>query len=152
MLDYSTIQVINPDMGLNPSSTSLIIWWIFVGVALALFVSIKMNNTSGGIFAGLFFLIACLIFSWCIGAIQNVALIKIEAKNIEISSNVYPSAKTYPYLQKEGDKIYYYDMISTKNIEDPYQIKKETEKSFEKILFNLKNSEPQEKNNADTIK
>lgn len=152
MLDYSTIQVINPDMGLHPSSTPLIIWWIFVGVALGLFIGIKMNNTSGGIFAGLFFTIACLIFSWSVGIIQNVALIKIEAKNIEISSNVYPSEKEYPYLQKEGDKIYYYDMISTKNIEDTYQIKKETEGSFEKISFNLKNSQPQEGNNADTIK
>lgn len=55
MLDYSTIQVVNPNMGLNPSSTPLIIWWIFVGVALALFIAIKMDNVSGGIAAGLFF-------------------------------------------------------------------------------------------------
>lgn len=139
MLDYSTIQVINPDMGLHPSSTPLIIWWIFVGVALGLFIGIKMNNTSGGIFAGLFFTIACLIFSWSIGIIQNVALIKIEAKNIEISSNVYPSEKEYPYFQKEGDKVYYYDLISSKDVENSYKIKEGTKKNFEKISFNLKN-------------
>lgn len=130
MLDYSTIQVVNTDMGLNPSSTPLIIWWIFVGVALALFVTIKMNDTSGGIFAGLFFIIVCLIISWNIGAISNVALIKIEAKNIEINSNVYPSAKTYPYFQKEGDKVYYYDFIKKEIVDNPYKIKKSIEKRF----------------------
>ena len=139
MLDYSTIQVINPDMGLNPSSTSLIIWWIFVGVAIALFITIKMNNTSGGIFAGLFFIIACLIFSWCIGVIRNVALVKIEAKNIEISSNIYPSASKYPYFQKEGDKVYYYDIIWSQNIGNPYEIKEDIKDNFEQLSFNLKN-------------
>lgn len=144
MLDYSTIQIVNPNMGPHPASIPLLIGIIVLGVMIAVFITVNNDNIAGGVAVGLIFSIVCFAFGKHTGSIDNSALIKIEVKDIEISSNIYPSAKKYPYLQKEGDKVYYYDTIWARKLGDPYKIKEDIIGNFEHIVFNLKNSEPQE--------
>lgn len=66
-------------------------------------------------------------------------LIKIEVNDIKLNDYTFPQSKDYPYLKKENGKVYYYTLISGRNINNPWKIKKEIQDKFDEIVFNLEN-------------
>ena len=83
---------------------------------------------------------------------DNLAIIRFEVKDAQMTSNVYSSENFQAYLRKEGDKGYYYDMVSAKILGNSEKIRQTVEGKFQELTLNLKNSQPQEGNNADTTK
>lgn len=139
MLNYSTVEVVNPDVGLPSVDTNitilclatiiLCIIWAFMtspelGKGTLLAVSVVMVLILGARYSGLF---------------GRMELIKIEVSDVEMKSDIYPSVDKYPYFKKENDKVYYYTTIVQKTENDPYNINRQIEKEFLKNLFNLKN-------------
>lgn len=139
MLNYSTVEVVNPDVGLPSVDTNitilclaaiiLCIIWAFMtspelGKGTLLAVSVVMVLILGARYSSLF---------------GRMELIKIEVSDVEMKSDIYPGADKYPYFKKENDKVYYYTTIAQKTENDPYNINRQIEKEFLKELFNLKN-------------
>lgn len=157
MLNYSTMQVVNSNAGRYPFP------WLFVIMftALILFVSYSLISCSGstksGIIVGIVLL--CMFFSLFhdSGYFNNLALIKIEVENIQMIPNVYRLDEPKPnesecYLKKEGDKVYYFDVINPKALDTPDKITEDAERKFLKLVFNLNGNNPSGENNAYTSK
>lgn len=144
MLDYSTVQVIGSYPNFRLISVPLIILVTLAGIFVAFIIFKASNNKLGGIFVGIMFSIAFTLFLTIEGFVDEEVLVKIETTGINMSTETYSGKKDCPYLKKDGDKIYYYDLLRDRNTKTPYDIKEATEEKFQELTFNLKNSQTQE--------
>ncbi len=146
MLDYNTIEVINSNIGMFPPSKTFIVWIVIVAI-LIVFSATVYFGSSGAILGLVFAVVFSLVSFYCgnrLGLFDNLAIIRIEVKDAQMTSSVYPSENFQAYLRKEGDKVYYYDMVSAKILGNAEMIKQTVEGKFQELVLNLKDGEPQE--------
>lgn len=145
MLDYNTIEVINSNIGMFPPSKNFIVLIVIVAI-LIVFSATVYFGSSGAILGLVFAVVFSLVSFYCgnrLGLFDNLAITRIEVKDVQMTSSVYPSENFQAYLRKEGDKVYYYDMVSSKILGNKEMIKQTVEGKFQELALNLKDSEPQ---------
>lgn len=139
MLDYSSMEVLNLNSGYFPVS-GVWIWLILcVGFLFGLQIWREGNGILLGIFCGAVLSLLLTFLGMVAGEVDNSALVRFEVKEIQMTQDAYPIEGKYPYLKKDGDKVYYYTLIKRGIKDNPYEIKKATEKKFEKLAFNVEN-------------
>lgn len=139
MLDYSSMEVLNSNSGFFPVS-GIWIWLILcVGILFGIQVWREGNGLPLAFFSGAVLSLLLTFFGVIFGWIDNSSLVRFEVTEVQMTQDVYMTGRKLPYLQKEGDKIYYYDFIKKGIVDNPYEIKKATEKKFEKLAFNAEN-------------
>lgn len=139
MLDYSTIEVVNPNMGLDPTSIFFIFLALMTGFFTALNIADREDSMIKGLCSGVLIILLIFVIGGCSGIIKNSALVKIEATGIEMKSEVFPSENEYPYLKKEGENIYYYTKVWQEDIKSPSKVRDRTFKKFKEVKFDLEN-------------
>lgn len=139
MLDYSSMEVLNSNSGYFPVS-GILIWLILIA---GIMFGVYIGKVSGKILYGIFFgACLCLILTFLgmiSGDVDNSSLVRFEVTEVQMSEDVYPAERKRNYLKKEGDKIYYYDLIKNGIVNNPYEIKKATEEKFKELVFNIEN-------------
>lgn len=141
MLDYSTIEVVNPNMGLDPTSIFFIFLALMTGFFTALNIADREDSMIKGLCSGVLIILLIFVIGGCSGIIKNSSLVKIETTGVEMKTDVYPSENEIEYLKKEGDKIYFYTQIFYKPTDNLHKIKMQTKDGFERVIFNLENEE-----------
>ena len=153
MLDYGSMEIINFNMGFFTVSGIWLFLIIFEGTVFGTYIGKKSNNILWGIVSSALLCVLLIFMGMIFGKVNNSSLVRFEVSEVSTSQNVYPGEDKYPYFKKDGDKLYYYDLIKNRIINDPYEVKKSTEEKFKKLVFNMENQrKDKEEDNADTIK
>lgn len=139
MLDYSSMEIINSNSGYFPVSGVWILLILCVGFLFGLQVWREGNGVLLGIFCGAVLSLLLTFLGMASGAVDNSSLVRFEVAGVQMTQDMYPTEGKYPYLQKDGDKIYCYALIKKGIKDNPYEIKETIEKKFEKLVFNVEN-------------
>lgn len=141
MLDYKTIEVLTKGFRLSPNTLLYLGIIIGAGVFMGILIyKIPMMEIKDAVIVGVLTSLA-LTFGFLGSNVfqKDSHLIKIEVNDIKLNDYTFPQSKDYPYLKKENGKVYYYTLISGRNINNPWKIKKEIQDKFDEIVFNLEN-------------
>lgn len=139
MLDYSSMEVLNSNSGYFPVSGIWIRLILCAGILFGIQVWREGRDILLGIFSGAVCSLLLTLLEMASGEVDNSSLVRFETTKIQIAQDVYLTEGKYPYLKKDGDKVYYYTLIKKGIKDNPYEIKKAIEKNFEKIVFNAEN-------------
>ena len=139
MLDYSTIQVVNPNIGLASWSMLYISISLFVGIALFFHFRSTGDSRLSAFCWSIATVLVLVVYLVCTRGIKSLALVKIEATGIEMKSEAFPSENEYPCFKKEGKKIYYYTKVWQEDIKSPSKVRDRTFKKFKEVKFDLEN-------------
>ena len=141
MLDYSTVEVLSKSYYMFfetlKSFAPLI---VLLGIiTISLFYK-QHYSAIECLFAGvgIMFIFSLWIFFTC-SFIVKENYVRIETKDVEMSSAFFPSSDKCPRLEKVGDKVYFYTHVSSENTSSSYKIKKEVQEDFNGLLFDLQN-------------
>lgn len=141
MLDYKTIEVLTKGFRLSPNALLYLGIIIGVGVFMGILIlNIPTMEIKDAVIVGVLASLS-LTFGFIGSDVfqKDSNLIKIEVNDIKLNDYTFPQSKEYPYLKKENGKVYYYTLISGKNVNNPWKIKKEIQDEFDEIVFNLEN-------------
>lgn len=141
MLDYSTVEVLSKSYYLFFESLKALVPVTVLGIIIMIFISYKQHCSamvylSRGVSVILLELLT--VFLMC-NVILKENYVRIETKDVEMSSAFFPSSDKCPRLEKVGDKIYFYTHVSSENTSSSYKIKKEVQEDFNGLLFDLQN-------------
>lgn len=139
MLDYSTIQIVNPNIGLASWSMLYISISLFVGIALFFHFRSTGDSRLSAFCWSIATVLVLVVYLVCTRGIKSLALIKMEVTGIEMKSEVFPSENEYPCFKKEGDKIYYYAKIKKEDSKSASKIRDNTIFEFSELIFDLEN-------------
>lgn len=139
MLDYSTIEIVNPNIGLASWSMLYISISLFVGIALFFHFRSTGDSRLSAFCWSIATVLVLVVYLVCTRGIKSLALVKIEATGIEMKSEAFPSENEYPCFKKEGKKIYYYTKIKKEDSKSASKIRDNTIIEFSELVFDLEN-------------
>ncbi len=137
MLNYSSMEILNSSAGVWAVSRQWFIFFAIWGISLGVNVGLSKGRPFLGIGSGILYLCIMIAIGVSTGVIGNSSLVRFEVTDIVMSQDAYPSEKKCPYLEKDGNKVDYYDLIANRHMNKPDRIKKETEYNFKELIQNM---------------
>lgn len=139
MLNYSSMEILNSSAGVWAVSRQWFIFFALLGISLGVNIGFSKGRPFLGIGSGILYLCIMIGIGMSAGVIGDSSLVRFEVTDIVMSQDTYPSEKKCPYLEKDGDKLYYYDLIANRYMDEPDRIKENTEYNFKELVRNMKN-------------